>query len=177
MDRWIALGIALFVSSGCSSYAVARYGVSVENVTTLRTLAGQKVSVGAFGAAKAGQTEIMCRAVGPIRTPDGKPFEDFIRSALVDELKVAEVLSEGASRTLTGRLNGIEFSSASGKWTLDVTLSSSNGGSLTVREVYDYSTSFVGEKACALTAQAFTPAVQSLIGKLVRSPEFRGLLE
>ena len=41
----------------------------------------------------------------------------------------------------------------------------------------DYDTSFIGEKACALTAQAFPPAVQTLIGKLVHHPDFAGLLK
>ncbi len=56
-------------------------------------------------------------------------------------------------------------------------MSSSKDRSLNVTEAYDYETSFFGEKACALTAQAFAPVVQSLIGKLVRSPEFPGLLK
>jgi hypothetical protein len=35
----------------------------------------------------------------------------------------------------------------------------------------------VAEKACALTAQAFGPAVQTLIGKLVYHQEFAGLVK
>jgi hypothetical protein len=73
-------------------------------------------------------------------------------------------------------LNEIEFSSTSGKWILDLTLTSSNGRALNAREEYSYETSFIGEKGCALTAQAFPSAVQSLISKLVRNPDFSGLL-
>ena len=56
---------------GCSSYNVAKYGVSPDNVTALRGMSGQKVNVGPFGATTKGQTEIMCRGVGPIKSPDG----------------------------------------------------------------------------------------------------------
>jgi hypothetical protein len=180
MRRWMVscavLALAVVLSSGCSSYAVGKYGVSVENVTALRALGDRRVSVGPFGATKPGQTSIACRAVGPVTTPDGKPFEEYVRQALVDELRVAQLFGESAPVTLSGTLNEVAFSSTSGAWTLDLTVTSSNGRSLTVREKYDYATSFVGEKACALTAQAFGPAVQSLIARLVQDPDFGSLL-
>jgi len=76
-----------------------------------------------------------------------------------------------------GRLNSIDFSSASGTWNLDLTVSSSNGRSLNVAENYSYTTSFYGETACNQTAQALMPAVQDLIGKVVHAPEFPALLK
>ena len=58
-----------------------------------------------------------------------------------------------------------------------MTVKSTNGRSLMVADDYSYDTSFVAEKACALTAQAFGPAVQTLIGKLVYHQEFAGLVK
>jgi hypothetical protein len=58
-----------------------------------------------------------------------------------------------------------------------VTVKSSNGRALTVANEHEYETSFIAEKACALTAQAFGPAVQTLIGKLVHHPEFKTLVK
>jgi hypothetical protein len=58
-----------------------------------------------------------------------------------------------------------------------VTVKSTNGRTLSVTNSHDYDTGFLGEKGCALTAQAFGPAVQTLIGKLVHHPEFAGLLK
>ena len=49
---------------------------------------------------------------------------------------------------------------------------STNGKSMLVSESYPFTTSFVGETACNQTAQAFMPAVQNLVGKVVRSSEF-----
>jgi hypothetical protein len=173
----ILVVLAVVLLSGCSSYNVAKYGISPDNAAALKPMSGSKVTVGPFRAAEPGRTEIGCRAVGPIKTPDGLAFEEYIRRAFVDELRLADVYAESAPVALEGNLTRMDFSSTGGKWFLDLTVASSNGRSVQVSEVYDYETSFIGEKGCALTAQAFVPAVQSLIGKLVRSPEFAGLLK
>ncbi|CAM5786380.1 hypothetical protein CCAE64S_01752 [Castellaniella caeni] len=57
-----------------------------------------------------------------------------------------------------------------------LTLKSSNGRSMSLTESYPYTTSFYGETACNQTAQALMPAVQDLVGKAVRSPEFKTLV-
>ena len=164
--------------TGCSTYAASRYSISADTVTALRSYRGQTVNVGPFTAAEPGRTEIMCRGVGPIKTPDGEPFEAYIRKALVDELRIAELYGESAPVMLTGRLDSIDFqSTADAAWTLKVTLTSSNGRSLSVAEEYRYTSSYYGETACNQTAQALMPAVQNLVHKAVRHPDFAGLLK
>lgn len=175
--RSLAILLVAILCVGCSSYAVPRYGVAVPNVTALRQAGGQKVSVGKFTAAGESKSQITCRAVGPIKTPDERPFEEYVRKALIDELQVAELLSESGPITLTGVLDRVDFSSTEGKWYLDLTVKSSNGASVSVASVHDYEASFIGEKACALSAQAFAPAVQVLIGTLVHNPGFPALLK
>lgn len=162
--------------SGCSTYSAARYSSNADNVLALRALNGKTVNVGAFSATKPGEREIMCRGVGPIKTPDGEPFSDFIRKALVDELKLAGTFSTTSPVTLTGNLDAIDFSSSSGNWNLALTIKSSNGKNMTAFEQYAFTTSFYGETACSQTAQALMPAVQNLVGKIVRSSEFASLL-
>lgn len=164
------------VLAGCSTYSAARYASSADNVVALRALNGKVANIGGFSAAKPGEREIMCRGVGPIKTPDGEPFSEFVRKALVDELKLANAFSASAPVTLTGHLDAIDFSSASGSWNLGLTVKSSNGRSMTASEQYAFTTSFYGETACNQTAQALMPAVQNLVGKIVRSTEFAALL-
>ncbi len=118
----------------------------------------------------------MCRGVGPIKTPDGEPFADFVRKAFLDELKIANAYSAKAPISLTGNLDAIDFSSSSGSWNLALTVKSSNGKSLSISENYPFTTSFYGETACNQTAQALMPAVQNLVGKIVRSTEFIALV-
>ncbi len=168
---WLSIVLALFIS-GCSTYAANRYSISVDNVTSLKTLSGTQLNVGQFTATKPGLTEIACRGVGPIKTPDGETFENYIRKALIDELKLAELYSENAPVTLTGNLDNIDFSSNSGTWDLSLTIKSSNGKVLSVSETYSFTTSFYGETACNQTAQALMPAVQDLISKIIEHPEF-----
>jgi hypothetical protein len=168
--------VLVALSSGCSTYAGSRYSIRADNVTALRNLSGKTINVGAFTGTKPGLSEIMCRGVGPIKTPDGEPFSEFIRKALIDELVIANAFSSTAPVTLTGNLDEIDFSSTSGVWNISLTVKSPNGKSMTVIENYSYTTSFYGETGCNQTAQALMPAVQNLIGNLVRSPEFAGLL-
>lgn len=176
MKRLVILfAITIFIS-GCSTYSASRYSISTDNVVALRSLNGQSVNVGAFSATKSGEKEIMCRGVGPIKTPDGEPFSEYVRKAFLDELKIANVYSVSAPVTITGNLDAIDFSSSSGDWNLSLTISSSNGKSMSVSETYSYTSSFYGETACNQTAQAFMPAVQNLVGKVVRSPEFVALV-
>ena len=139
---------------------------------------GQAVNVGQFTAAKPDRTEITCRAVGPTKTPDGESFEEYIRKAFIADLDIAEVYSAAAPVTLTGRLDAIDFSSGltDAAWDIALTISSSNGKSLSVDNHYSFAGNFVGEVACNQTAQALMPAVQDLIGKMITHPDFAALL-
>lgn len=58
-----------------------------------------------------------------------------------------------------------------------MTLASSNGGKLDVSEYYEFSSGFVANDACRNTAEAYSRAVQNLVGKAVRSAGFADLLK
>jgi hypothetical protein len=176
MKKLLVLFVTTILLSGCSTYSANRYSISVDNVTALRSLNGQTLNVGAFSATVPGQKEIMCRGVGPIKTPDGEPFAEYVRKALLDELKISNSYSPSSLVTIAGNLDEIDFSSNTGSWKLALTVKASNGKSMSVSENYSYTTSFYGETACNQTAQAFMPAVQNLVGKIVRSPEFVALV-
>jgi hypothetical protein len=180
MKKYVAAVLASAALAGCSTYAVPRYSISADNVTALKAIGAESISVGKFTQAvipNQNPNEIMCRGVGPIKTPDGESFADFVRSALVSELKIAGTYSPTAPVQLTGQLDNIDFSSMSGSWNLGLTIASSNGRSLSMTEKYAYTSSFYGETACNQTAQALMPAVQDLIGKVVSSPDFSTLLK
>jgi hypothetical protein len=164
--------------SGCSTYAASRYSISGDTVSTLRAFRGHTVNVGPFTAPKPGRTEITRRAVGPIKTPDGESFEAFIRKALVDELTISEVYGADAPVTLTGRLDDVDFSSGmtDAAWQIGLTVVSSTGKSVTVHETYQFKGNFVGEIACQQTAHSLMPAVQNVVGKVVRHPDFPALV-
>ena len=93
MKQGLVLLLLVVLLSGCSTYAASRYSISTDNVVALRTLNGKTINIGAFSSSQPGQSEIMCRGVGPIKTPDGEPFSEFIRKALTDELRMANAFS------------------------------------------------------------------------------------
>jgi len=172
-----ALLAAGMLSTGCSTYAATRYASSANNVTELRTLKGQALNVGEFKSAQGARNEIMCRARGPIKTPDGESFATYVRRALVSELTYAEVYSDKAPVTLSGTLDEVDFSSTTGTWELALTVKSTNGRSLQVTEKYGFTPSLSAETSCEQAAQALMPAVQDLIKQLVSHPEFDALVQ
>src|SRR5207249_12264188 len=86
----------------CLTVEVGQYGVSAENVAVLKGYRGRTVKIEQFTEAEPRRTEIICRGAVRITTPDKRPFDDYIRKALIDELTAAELLSESAHVTLNG---------------------------------------------------------------------------
>lgn len=168
------------LAGACSTYSVDRYAVSMDSQEELKlvstTVPNAKAAVGPFSAAKPGQKDIMCRAVGPIKTPDGETFEGYIRKALVDQLRFAGMYAEQSDTVLQGRLDEIDFDTMEGVWHIVLRITSTSGNEFTVVEDYDYESSYFGETACNKTAQALMPAVQNAIEKVVSDPQFRLML-
>ena len=175
MRRAFGVLLAASILSGCWTHAAHRYSVSADNVVALRAL-DTKINVGPFSSTQPDLGEMMCGTVDPISTPDGEPYAEFIRKAFVDELKAANVFSERARITLAALLNEIDSSSTSGTWNLSLTVNSSNGQSLTVKERYAFTPHWFPDTACKQTAEALMPAVQNLLGKVVKHPDFKRLL-
>jgi len=180
--RIAVAGIALLVLAGCSTYAVPRYSVSADTVAALRAVGEVKVDVGAFADQNAPGAndrpgEMMCRGVGPIKTPDGETYAEYIRKALISELIIADIYAQGSPTSLTGTVSGLDFSSTSGTWTVGLEIKSNNGRSVAVTNIYKYKSSFVGETACNQTAQAALGAIQDTIKRVVTHADFKALLK
>ena len=146
--------------------------MSTDNVLTLRDMRIGNVRLDAFTAARPEVRDIMCRGVGPIKTPDNETFANYVRKALVDELRMANKYAHASLVVITGNLDVIDFDSMAGRWTMALTMRSSNGWWVQASEQYQFTSSFYGETGCNQTAQAFMPAVQDLLAKVIRSPQF-----
>lgn len=166
---WVAVLVA-----GCETYSAPRYGVSADNVVVLRNLGPARVRVGAF--AEPPEFKDGCRAAGPITAADGMGFAAYIRKALIDELKIAAVYDDSGDITLTGTLDQLAFSSTVAYWDILLTVASSNGRSVSVQENYKFPGAFAAETACKRVADAYFPAVQNTLQKLIASPAFPGLI-
>jgi hypothetical protein len=139
---------------------------------------GGHINVGQFTRNERVTEDLRCRgSVDPIEVP-GVPFEDYVQRAFSEELKVAGVFDARSKIVLSGVVEGLELSTvASGYWAIDLRVNSTNGKSAFVREHYDFPVAFDGLTACKWAADAYLPAVQDLIGKLVTSPDFKALIE
>lgn len=174
-----AMPIAVLLSA-CSTYTTPRYAINADTNVALKSIGASDVAVGSFSGPKT--FDASCRAAGPLAPPDGMSHTAYLKKALEDELKVAGAHASSSPKvTLTGTVNKLEFSSSrgltGGTWDIDVTLNSSNGKTMAAFEHYEFESGFIADTACKQTAEAYMPTVQNLIGKIVRSPEFKSLLQ
>ena len=174
MLRFLILSLFAVIVTGCSTYSTDRYSPETETVVEIRDMDMQPISIGNFESENP-KDSISCRAVGPIKTPDGQTYAEFLQGAFRDELLLAEKYDSDSEVTISGFVEEFTFNSMQGQWQIGLTLESSNGSTMRVSEIYDYQTSFYGETACNQTAQAMVPAVQNIVNTAVRSDKFSDL--
>src|SRR5574344_1271102 len=171
----VALATLLFTGCGIKT---TEYNVSADNVQTLRTYQDVKLGVSEFTATNKGESSVMCRLAETITTPKGEPFSEYIKDALISELKMAGNYDVNSDLKLSGNLNKIYGSSTIGNayWEVNVTITSSNGKSLTVNTKRDYPSAFVAYTACNNMGTSFAPTIKQLIGDIVNHKDFATLL-
>lgn len=175
----ITIAISVLTLSACSTYMPQRYSISADNNVALKATGAGNINVGSFKGPAS--FDSACRGAGPIAPPDNMSFEVYIQKTLVDELKVAGMFDDKAPKaTLSGEVEKLSFSSSrgltGGEWDIGLRITSSNGKSIFVSEHYEFKSGFIADTACKKTAEAYLPAVQDLIGKLINSSEFKPLL-
>lgn len=157
-----------------------RYTSSAENVAALRAIAAGPVSVGTFseapGVAKA---QIGCAAMS-ISPPDELTFADYVRTAFVAELKMANLYSQSAAVVISGKLISVSVDASAlsftGRWNFMLELSS-NGRTLSAADQHTFRSQTLNMTACEGASHRLGDAVQNLISKIVQSPDFPALLE
>lgn len=176
----VTLTLAVLALSGCQSYSPQRYTAMPDNTPVLKALPVGSIKVAPF--VLSASYSAICRGVGDITPPVNMTIQSYLQTALADELKVASLYEEKNPKiVLSGNIEALSFSSTksltSGEWNIGLRLASSNGKSMYASESYQFESAFEGGTACRRTAEALLPAVQSLISNIVRSADFRSLLE
>jgi hypothetical protein len=171
---------AVIVLAGCETPTTQRYAISPENNQAIKALGAGPIGVATFQPPA--DFSATCRALGPLQVADGLTHTQYIQKAFEDELKIAGAYAAtGAKVTLTGKIDKLEFSSSrgltGGSWTIDLQLASSNGKSIMVKEYYEFNSGFAAPEACRNTAEAFSRAVQNLVGQAVKNPGFAALVK
>ena len=178
--RNIIIGVVISILlSGCEIQTTQRYSILADNNLAIKALGVSGIGIGQFTGPPTFDAD--CRS-GRLDVADGLTHSGYIKKAFEDELKMAGAFTQASPRvTLTGNIPRIEFSSSlrgftGGSWTIDLVLASSNGNRMNIAEHYEFNVSVAGRDACRQTADAFLMAVQNLVGKTVRSPDFVDLI-
>lgn len=171
--------MAAFALAGCETPTTQRYAISAENNQAIRSLGVTGIGIASFTAPS--NFSANCRAMGPMQVADGLTHTQYIQKAFEDELKIAGAFApQNAKFVLSGKVEKLEFSSTraltGGSWTIDLLLSSTNGKNVKVNEYYEFNSGFAAQEACRNTAEAFSRAVQNLVGKAVKDPSFIDLI-
>ncbi|WP_395669761.1 hypothetical protein [Rhodoferax sp.] len=178
--KFTVIAVAALMLTACETPTTQRYAIAPNNNVAIKALGVTGIGVGTFSPpATFSET---CRALGPLKVADNLTHTQYIQRAFEDELKVAGVFAATAPRvTITGKVERLEFSSSrglvGGSWTIDLNISSSNGQSMSAKEYYEFESGFSAPEACRQTAEAFSRAVQNLIGKTVANPSFAALIK
>ena len=173
------IAFAALMLTACESYSPPRYAVPQENTPVLKTMSAARIRVSAFTLAT--PFEGSCRGTINIDPPVGMSYQQYFQNALADELRAAGIYEEARPTVvLSGTIEKLAFSSTvgvtNGEWNISVRITSSNGKSASFSEFFSFESTFAGRSACRRIAEAFQPAVQNLIGKAVRSTQFRSLI-
>jgi hypothetical protein len=169
--------IATLLFSGCG-IKTNEYNVSADNIQTLRNYKDIKLDVSTFTASNKDESSVMCRLAETVSTPKGEPFSEYIKEALISELKMAGVYDKNSDLKISGNLNKIYGSTMFGNayWEVDVTVTSSNGKALTVNTKRDYPSSYLASTACNNMGTSFAPTIKQLLGDILNHKDFAELL-
>ena len=169
--------LAFILISGCDSPSSVPYRASTDNALKMQSkLSGldQQIAIAPFTLAEALDVDRGCRMLGNIDATAGKSFEEYVQGAYKDELFLAKLYDPNATLSLQGELNQIEFSTMGGSdWKLGILLRTNLfPEGIEVTTLYDFKGSFSAINACQNAANAFGPAVESLIRASIDHPDF-----
>ena len=180
--RSLSIIASAAVVTGCeTAYTTQRYAISADNNEVIRrTLKNTEIGISAF-TGPATPFDAQCRMGAPLRVADGLSHTQYIQKAFEDELKVAGVFSSANPPiSLQGHVRYLEFSTTvvgtGGFWGIYFVLTSSNGSQLYLDEYYTFDTGYRAIEACRNAAEAFSRAVQNLVGQTFSHPDFPTLL-
>ena len=165
--------------AGCETTSSRPYTASTENIIALKKAipSSKKVEIGDFTAAEGVDVEPSCRALGALEVAPGKTPMEFIQDALREEVFKADAYDESGT-PLTGLLTELKPDSLGrGSWDIGLNISSpKKPEGIDVATRYEFKSSYSAISACQNVIDAFTPAVQETISKVVSHPEFQSLL-
>lgn len=167
-------------SMGCSA-AAANYSVSADSQVALRN--AKEKGAGTFSVAQATHSGIAdvtdrkvgCRALSVGAPADKKTFSNYLRMALVDELRIAGLHSEDSPTAIQVDIIKLEVDSTGDSfWKISAVFSfgKDRSSQYTSSVEHPFTSAYGAEGACQNAAQAFPAAIQKLLSQFFLSKEF-----
>lgn len=162
--------------AGCETTNSFPYKASTENVIAIQqNLQAKKVSVADIQLAPGVDESPLCRLNGPVKVAPGKTIPQYVKEAFEEELFMAQAY-DVKGPAIQGRIEELSFSSVSpANWTIRMFVKSPSSPGYEVSVKYQFDTSWTAMSACKNVADAFGPAVQSLLKQVVTNPQFSAL--
>lgn len=177
----LPLVAAVLALSACATLPVPQYEASYDNVQKLKAAGASPMAVEPFQAVpkskKANVKSISVRGNSAV-SPVGKGFDEYLKDALEQELRRAELLSPSAPLQITGTIieNDLKAESSVGTGVLSVEINVTSGGASRFRKVisasHTWESSFVGAIAIPRAVQAYPKVVETLLRTLYEDAEF-----
>jgi len=137
----------------------------------------RKIAVGQITIAAGVDEKPDCRLLGPIVVAPGKTIRQYIKEALQEELLLAGSYDPASSTVIEAEIDELSVSSVSpASWKVGLRVRSNKSQGYRVVGNYKFDTSFTAISACKNTADAFGPAVQELIKKMIEDKGFDELI-
>jgi hypothetical protein len=182
-SRWLALAMLAALTTGCARVPMAPHQPSLDSLQVLRQVPMAPVGVGAFALAAgkdaAIDKSVTARAV-TVFSPNQDSFAQYLREALIVELKSAGKLDESSATQVHGWLTTNELSASGvtiGTGALGADFAVRRGG----RELYrreiveraEWKSSFIGVEAIPEAINQYDLLYRKLVVRLVSDPEFQ----
>ena len=167
----------LLVETGCTKYIVPDYGLSMSHITQLKSLdAKNKIAIEPF-TANSSRIDLNCRGTAPIEFANGITPEQYIHTALINELTLADLYLDSSDKKLSGNIEYINLSTfGDGKWDMGMTFTTTDSDSFSVSSQWLVPFIYNGEQQCERAKQDLSKAVDNFINILINNPNFKAFL-
>ena len=183
--------LSLAFLSACA-HPTTSYQINASNTAQLSSFKGsasQKISVGEISKV-ASRIDMKCR-MGDITFDANESIESYIRNALVDELKAANIYSESSNKQLKSNIDSVSLSTfhavelitpaaqqfLDSKWNITMTFNGGGIDSFTIPSIYLFPTrEGFFDAVCENPRKKFSEAVGNLIKILFKHPSFISFL-
>lgn len=170
--------------TGCASTRIPQYQGSIDNIVALEGGTSRSVRVGAFTVGEGDDVHADSVSIrgGQIRSPVNDSYVDYLRAALVQDLREAGRLDPDAEIEIAGSLvsNRLKGGVATGRAELKVRLAIRKGSEVLLDKVYSadnqWPSSLIGVVAFERGINGYADVFPKLFAAIYADPEFKAAL-